>query len=244
MSIDTKIYLNPHATLEKIMNVMHYVSHVPQKYSILKSNSFKAIDFNRPPSLSNPFIIKSLQKNNIQPTETSPNLFSYEFDDVCHEKHMFYVHTDITDNDFFLEDGFKLISGNFHLFNLVLGKKLIDFFGGKMIYADCNSFDDPKNLYIKPGVFKNRLHLFSKMKKEKKDLSQLSDYYFYEFYSKLYRFSKITAVDILTTQEQFKIQQLSPSELLFFKTIDSLEKKEKLEKSLLISSKKNNLFKI
>jgi hypothetical protein len=236
MSVDTKIYLNPHATVEDILKVMHYVSHVPFEYKTFKADAEKkSIHFEKAPSLINPFTIKSQQKLEIQNhINISPSMFLYQFIDIANIQHFFYLHTEISDDPFILQDGFKLLTGKSHLFNLVIGKKMIDFFGGKMIYFDSLSYEDSTNLYTKPGVFKNRLHLVKKLQKEQENipLHKIMDMYFYDFYAKLYSFSKISTLDILNTQEQFKIPQLSSDELLLFKMIDSIEKKEKLEKSL------------
>ena len=142
MGVDTKIYIDQHATAKQIFNVMLKI--VGQEFEPVVFDDRKA-DFKLPPSKKNPWHFKFIKndENNIEPSDIS--YFVMRFEDPVGGHYKCLLHLDVEDE---YSDYRKLLNPSATAVWHAIGKRLVDFFGGKMLYSDASDYDDPNNWYV------------------------------------------------------------------------------------------------
>lgn len=216
MGVNAKIYLNAHAKPKDIMYVI--LKSVGHEFKYRATHPKKDIDPTRLASPSNSWKIEPIT------TEYKINLsdvdyFELNFSDPCNQRYSTLLHFSLEDNQHSWNNE-KLLSPKCNEIWLSIGKKLVDFYGGKMWYADCNDDEDPKNWYVnKKGLF------------PKKTKSQDGDERWYQFQNALNKVKPITKLEI----EQMNEFSAYPSDeripkLKYF--LDKLEMVENLTKEL------------
>lgn len=229
MGIDTRIYLNTHAKPKDIISVI--LKSLGHEFDY-RSNKLKIqIDPNHLSSKSNPWkLVVNNSDYNIKLSD--PEYFELNFEDPCKQKYQTLLFLNIED-DPNLYNNEKLLSPRANEIWLSIGKKLVDFFGGKMMYADCNSDTDPNNWYInKKGLF------------PKKTKSQDGDERWYQFQNCLNKVKRITKLELedMKKHSAYPNDERIPNLKYYF---DKLEMAEQLSKTLnKNNTKKNKSIKI
>lgn len=145
MGIDVKIFLNQHAKAEHVFEVIQKIVGHDFNYKTFDSKKNIKYNFNEPTSKENPWYYKPLKSdyNHIEIKNT--DYFVFHFKDCVGSHYQSLFHFDIEDDDF---DNGKLMGPRSCANWGAIGKRLVDFFGGKMMYADCQDPDDVKNWHI------------------------------------------------------------------------------------------------
>jgi len=161
-TICTKIILSSHAEPEKVFEVICRIvgNEFGHKIS-LRENSWYHKSF-----ISN-----------------KKNCFIFRFSDCAGNMYFTCFFSNVKDNDFL---NCNLLNPRSSAIWCAVGKRLVDFFGGKMIYADYIDQKDPKNLYIckDPIKYPPRLK------------GQPTDEYWYQYHIALINESILTAEEI------------------------------------------------
>ncbi len=223
MGVNAKVYINSHARPKDIMYVI--LKSLGHEF-LHKTNSVrKEIDPSHLSSKSNPW---KLQPNNVdyKINLSDTEYFEINFVDPCKQAYQTLLHLHIEDDPHSWNNE-KMLSPRSNEIWLCISKKLVDFYGGKMWYADCSDEEDPNNWYInKKGLF------------PKKTKSQDGDERWYQFQNALNKVKPITKLEI---EEMNKFSAYPSDEripiLKYF--LDKLEMAENLTKELKNKDKEN-----
>ncbi len=147
MGINARIYLNPHANATHVHEVCQKVVGVNFDIKTLAKDGLSSVDLKNPTSKNNSWYLKpsSDSKGIIEPSDV--NYFNFNFKDVADNSYSCLFHLNLDDDDYSLNNE-KLMSPPSTPAWCAIGKRLIDFFGGKMLYSDAGDFDDSKNWYF------------------------------------------------------------------------------------------------
>lgn len=145
MGIDTKIYLENHANVDKVYDIMAVALGAQTEY-YASSRSKKSPDFNEPSSDTNSWNIKVLHDSWDKFEYIRPTYFDLNVKSICGEKFHTLFFYDIDDNTY-AQNGERLLNPTSSAAWLSIGKKLVDFFGGKMLISDADDYEDPDNWY-------------------------------------------------------------------------------------------------
>jgi hypothetical protein len=142
MGVDTKIILSPHAKAEQVLEVIQKIIGVEFEY-----HTFEKVkpDFAKPSSKDNAWHCKPKESSDNYIKLEAVDYFTLHFKDCAGNQYYTLFHLDNEDYDTELS---KLMGPRSTGVWCAIGKRLVDFFGGKMMYADCNDWDDPNNWYI------------------------------------------------------------------------------------------------
>ncbi len=215
MGVNAKIYLNAHAKPKDIMYVI--IKSIGNEFSY-KGSLKKEVDPTQLASKTNPWKIIPVDldyKINL----SDMDYFELNFSDPCKQKYQTLLHLNIEDDPNSYNNE-KLLSPKSNEIWLCIGKKLVDFFGGKMMYADCNDESDPKNWYI------NKKALFPKKTK-----SQDGDERWYQFQNALNKLKPITKNE-LEEMNQFSVYPGDERIPTLGYYLEKMEMAEKLSKQL------------
>jgi hypothetical protein len=214
MGAKVEIFLEPHAKTEKIFEVILKITgHDFKKYYF---------DDDAPPN----FEQKSSNKNSwyLKPIETSdnkiemeePSWFICEFKDIAKNRLNFSIHTDSDDGHIPL---CKALYPQSTAMWCAIGKRLVDFFGGQVIYSDYRNVDDPSNCYlVKHGKF------------SKKKKSQDSDDRWHLYYNMLNEEPILTSKEIKDMQPFSSL--FSEKDKILISHLEKYEEMKELEKEL------------
>jgi hypothetical protein len=169
MGVDTKIYIDQHATAEQIFKVMLKV--VGQELNPFVFDDKKA-NFELAPSKNNPWHFKYTQNNDNTIMPSDITYFVMLFQDAVGSHYKCLLHLDVEDE---YSDYRKLLNPGATAIWHAIGKRLVDFFGGKMLYSDAEDYDDPDNWYVN-----------EKAKYPARVQGQSGDDRWYQFYSALF----------------------------------------------------------
>lgn len=136
------------------------------------------------------------------------------FKDPCENSYHWFCHLETS------EEGYKLLSPKASVEAIAIGKKIIDFFGGVLLFSDCSDEDDLNNVY------KIKKPIFSKKRK-----NQDSDDRYFQFYNTLKEFPALT-VEEMDWADKHASYTATDRCLKLKDYLAVLEGKEKLEQSL------------
>lgn len=197
MSINTKIYLNPHAHPKEVLEVIQKSLGTDFIQSGLRND----FDPQKPTSKENSWSLK-LPKNcgNIELTDV--DYFTLNIKDPLNQNYNTLFFFKGEDDPEVLNNE-KLLSPKCSTIWLALGKKLVDFFGGKMLFSDSSSKENEKWYINKKGSFPQKMK------------GQSGDDRWYQYYNSL------SKVKILTTQD---LSEMEPFSCYDDDRVDSLRK--------------------
>jgi hypothetical protein len=216
MGVDTKIYLNPHAKPTQIFDVILKV--VGHEFRPTISSLHKKIkpDLNQPPSKDNRWYLKPVkdEENKIEPSDI--RYFNIDFQDAVGSNYHCMIHLDIEDEYF---NYGKLINPGSTPIWHAIGKRLVDFFGGKMLYSDADNYDDPDNWYVnETAKFSARVS------------GQDEDDRWYQYYAALFNEPILHSTEIL--EDKVMYQYLHDREKQLVDYLEYLERVKLVEKEV------------
>lgn len=158
MGIDCRIYLPSHANTRKVFEVIKKTMGAEIKQEVFskttynhrsnkKTESFPEFDPSSPADESNPWHVtfEKNPKHNLNLKDE--NYFEFEFTDPLDTYYRCLIHFDNYESDRFYPGGKELLPSSTAVW-CVIGKRLVDFFGGRLLYSDASDEDDPANWYI------------------------------------------------------------------------------------------------
>jgi hypothetical protein len=185
MGVDVNIYLEPHAKTEQIFEVLLKLfgnDFEPQVF-----DREPTPDYDNNPSLENRWYIEPI-KNAVNQIELSdPTYFRFTFTSCIGEIFSHLVHLDCDEGHIPVS---KALMPHSTATWCAIGKRLVDFFGGKLVYSDSTDDDDPKNYY-----------LVTNPKFPAKTKNEDPNERFYKYYSLLHNEKTITAQEINSMKE-------------------------------------------
>lgn len=227
MGIDARISLLPHARAENIYEVIIKIlgNEFTQEYSQGKVKP----DLNSPSQRGNSWYLRPVEdgKSKIEPTTI--DYFVITTEDCAGSRYRVLIHLDSEDGAFPLSK--QLLPPSTAVWCAV-GKRLVDFFGGKIIFSDCSDFEDPNNYYqVKKGKY------------PPKKPTQDSDDRFYQYANALNSESLLTPKEIRDMETKSASWNEREDKLVYF--LDKYKVAKELEKELKnkssAESKKNKL---
>jgi hypothetical protein len=160
MGINANIYLPAHVKTEHVFQVIQKTvgaeflksTFNDQKHTYVNGR-MKTVevpvpfDPDTPASESNPWRMELADnaKGAIELTDVS--YFRFTFYDMADNHYMSLYHLETEETERALEPGCKSLNPPPTTAWCVIGKRLVDFFGGKMMYSDTMDEDDPDNWY-------------------------------------------------------------------------------------------------
>lgn len=216
MGVDINIKLPLHLKASHLLKVMAKLSgHEMIKRPL--GDDEETVDLNLPCEKDNAWSIR-FDKDNIRidhKPEIDADFSMIEYVNTIEENRTLYFHRIPEDEDC------QLLTSRSNPWNVALGNRLIEFFGGSIIYNDSYDKAD-KKVINKNAIFPRRLP------------TQVGDDRFFQFYNALDQLKPITAEEVLGAQKKaaysFDQKQLSQWEHLRVQEMASKEKDE-LEQS-------------
>ena len=133
MGVDTRIYLPTTCSVRNVGNVMGAYMGLPVKKQSFRDNTGYYV------------IVDGVQINGVPDISCiAIDLKGKLVDGEEHHHLLFHFETEYQDTPMFL-----LCPRSTPLW-IAIGKKLINFFGGHMVYQDCGDWDDLENIYSQP----------------------------------------------------------------------------------------------
>ena len=156
MGVDTKIYLENHANVEKVYDVIaRTLGAELKKYS---SKGLSNLDVDEPSWNGNDWNVSVIHDSRNGFKYVRPTYFDLTLYDVCGQHYHTLFFYDVDDNEY-AQNGERLLNPNASGVWLAIGKKLVDFFGGKMLISDADSWEDPNNWYVKEeGTYSKKIN--------------------------------------------------------------------------------------
>ena len=211
--------------IQKIMGVEFIQTNFPDE------KKKKVFDGNLPISNNNQWhleVTKQYKDSNVIELKDI-NYLTFSFKDVVNNSYYCLYHTQDDSASDKLEPGAKLLNPGHGAIWCLIGKKLVDFFGGKMMYSDSRDEDDLDNWYMNAdGKFAR-----DKYTNELNDKWNL-------FHNLLFKESRITSQELMEMQcyaawynrEENLYQSLKKLEL--FESLDKIPEKNKTTMKLKI----------
>ncbi len=146
MGVSCNIYLEPHAKTEQIFEVLLKVLGNEFEYTFFDRDNKKKQkpDTTKPCDNNNSWYLKPKENPNNRIELKEHDYFTFIFEDVAKNQFYFNIHLDS-------EDGHLPFCKNMSPSSIAtycaVGKRLVDFFGGRLNYSDSDDLDDPKNYY-------------------------------------------------------------------------------------------------
>ncbi len=222
MAINTKIYLQTHAHPKEVLDVIQKTLGTDFIQSGLRGD----FDPKKPSSKDNSWSLK-LPKNCGHIELSDVDYFSLNIKDPLNQDYNVLFFFKAEDDPEVLNNE-KLLTPKSSTIWLVLGKKLVDFFGGKMLYADSTSKENEQWYINKKGIF------------PKKAKGQSGDDRWYQYHNCLSKVKILTSKDI---EEMEPFSCYDDERTVALKSY--LEKYQlSLDISKKLSSKKNNQTKL
>lgn len=143
MGTSVNIYLEPHAQTEKIFEVILKILGHDFDFDHFISGSIP--DYSLPSENKNSWYLTPKENHFNKIDMETPSWFIFNFNDLAGNRINIHIHTDS-------EDGHlpicKSLIMNSSATWCAIGKRLVDFFGGKMIYSDGKDMEDENNCYL------------------------------------------------------------------------------------------------
>lgn len=182
MGIDCKIELGMNAKSSRILDVIQKTVGLPYTYEVFNEKPF---DINSPSSQNNPW--RMVFERCLGKTIGSEivGCFNIQFVTLDGEEHSWFASMETEE-----EDSLVMLPGA-HSLSMLVGKRLVDFFGGRVLFNDMYDWEN-KNYSYK----NNTPHYGKKLKK------QSSDERFYQFFNELNNFEPLSEKDLLFFEQR------------------------------------------
>jgi hypothetical protein len=206
MGVDARIYLPPHAKSEQIFEIALKVlgNEFEKKYF----DSRPVPDFEQPSSKKNSWYLKLIEDSDHILDPERVDYFNMQLKDCVGSIYQTLLHLECEDDDVY--PICRLLSPTSTPIWAAIGERLVDFFGGKIIYSDSKDWEDPDNYYqVKEGKYP-----------EKKP-GQTSDERWYQYYNLLNSEPILSATEIKDIKGKTAYWNERENKLTFF-----LEKQE------------------
>jgi hypothetical protein len=144
MSSNTKIYLSNHAKTEEVFKVIQKIMGAEFTQSV---SGGRTINKNKPASENNPWTIKFKKNEDNTIKLSTDSYFQFYFlDPVGNTQSTLYFFEGM-DSDYSYEQEKYLNPSSSPIWG-VLGKRLVDFFGGKVLFNESSDSDNPNNWHV------------------------------------------------------------------------------------------------
>lgn len=214
MGVDVNIYLEPHAKTEQIFEVMLKI--LGSEFEQKVFNGDKQPDFEQNPSLENKWYLVPVVNPDNKIELKNHSYFDFSFKSCNGEHFSCLIHLDCDEGHISV---CKALMPPSTATWCAIGKKLVDFFGGKLVYSDSKDEDDPKNYYlVKKGKFLPR--------KKNDDPNER----FYLYYELLNNVNTVTAHEIKYMSTHSAYFNDRDKNMIFF--LEKLEAAQELSKEL------------
>lgn len=232
MGVNTNIYLPVHVktkrvfeVIQKTMGVEFFKTSFSNNQTIRKNGKLEHISspspFNPdlPCSKKNPWYMIANEKTKGEIELTSTSYFNFKFNDISGNYYtcLYHLEIDFKDN---IELGSKFLNPSSSILWCAIGKRLIDFFGGKMLYSDEEDEDNLDNWYI------NDSPIFSYQTKEKS-----SDDKWYQYYNALNE-TPLISIKEMNDMLPFASYPIHNREIKLQETLNKIENFKHLENKL------------
>jgi hypothetical protein len=147
MGINARIYLNPHTNATHVHEVCQKVVGVNFNIKTFSKGGIDSIDLKKPSSKENSWYLKPGKESQGNIELSDVNYFNLNFKDVADNSYSCLFHFNVEDDEYSFNNE-KLMGPPSTPVWCAIGKRLIDFFGGKMLYSDAVDFDELKNWYF------------------------------------------------------------------------------------------------
>lgn len=146
MGVDTRIYLQNHANVEKVYDVIARALGAEIKLSA--KVGIDNLEKNEPSSHENDWKATVIHNPKDGFEYKDATYFDIRVTDICNQFYHTLFFYDVDDNEQ-AQNGERLLNPNSSGIWLAIGKKLVDFFGGKMLISDADDWNDQNNWYVK-----------------------------------------------------------------------------------------------
>lgn len=180
MGVDAKIILKNHASVNKVFDVMARVLGAEIELNYRAKDN---IDLSQPSSSENSWTPKVIHnpKDSIEFKDFT--FFEINLKDICGNEYNSLFFYDLDDSED-CKNGERLLAPKSSACWLAVGEKLVEFFGGKLVFADCEDSNDPENIYVvDEGLYSSSINH--------------SDDRWYSYNNALKNIQPITAEDVL-----------------------------------------------
>ena len=144
MGTDTRIYLSNHAKTEQVFEVIQKIMGADFTQSALGG---KSINKNKPSSEGNSWYIKFKKNGSNDIKLSDKTYFQFYFLDPIGNTQSTLYFFEGTENAYSYDQE-KYMNPSSSAIWGVLGKRLVDFFGGKVLFSDSADSDNPDNWHI------------------------------------------------------------------------------------------------
>lgn len=177
MGIDCRIELGNNATTDRIHKVILQIIGHQADYRVFDK---KAFDITQPTSRDNPWHMRFDRSLGSPENSSVTGCVTINFQTLDNKNYSWHCSLE-SDN----EEGKVILPGSYG-FSMMVGKRLVDFFGGRVLFSDMYDWTDEIYAYT------NKTPLYGK-----KTRSQNSDDRFYQFYNALNITEPLSEKDIL-----------------------------------------------
>jgi hypothetical protein len=228
MSSNTKIYLNPHAKTEEVFKVIQKI--MGADFTQSTSGGRKA-NKNLPCGENNPWFVKFKKvPENIIKLSDSQYFNFYFLDPIGNTQSSMYFFEGLND-DFYSSNNEKIMNPDSTALWGVLGKRLVDFFGGKVLFCDSADSDNPDNW-----------HVCEDPKYPQKLQGESSNERYFRFYNSLFNEKLITSNELEEMKKVTRYWNEDDSQLLDY--LKKYEEAKELSDSLHTNPEKGNAKKL
>src|SRR5579875_1394623 len=144
MGSNTKIYLNNYAKTEEVFKVIQKVMGAEFTQSV---SGGRTINKNKPASQTNPWIIKFKKNEDNRIKLSSETYFQFYFLNPIENIESTLYFFEGMDSDYSYQQEKYMNPSSSPIWG-VLGERLVDFFGGKVLYNESADSDNPNNWHV------------------------------------------------------------------------------------------------
>lgn len=218
MGIDVNIYLEPHAKTEQVFEVILKLFGNEFEKKVFQND--KEPDFDSKPSITNKWYFEPVKNSDNQIELSDHSYFRFTFTSCIGEKFSHLIHLDCDEGHIPIS---KALMPHSTATWCAIGKRLVDFFGGKLVYSDSSDDEDPDNYYLVTEP---------KFPPRKKDDDPNER--FYKYYELLYSERIITAEEINNMKERCAYVTETDEHMISYleKFVPALELSQALTKEL------------
>jgi hypothetical protein len=144
MGSNTRIYLSNHAKTEDVFKVIQKIMGAEFTQS---TSGGRSVNKNKPASQTNPWVIKFKKNDSDTIKLSSPSYFQFYFIDPIGNTQSTLYFFEGMDSDYSYQQEKYMNPSSSPIWG-VLGKRLVDFFGGKVLYNESTNSDDPNSWHF------------------------------------------------------------------------------------------------
>jgi hypothetical protein len=200
MGVDVNIFLEPHAKTEQIFKVIFKVlgGDFEQKYF----QGYHIGEFHKPSSINNKWYLEPIMNSDTKIELKDPTYFKLSFKSCSGQHLTCLIHLDC-------EEGHipicKALMPQSNAIWCAIGKRLVDFFGGKLQYCDDKNENNPMNYY-----------LVTNPKFPSRKIDDDSNERFYQFINLLHQETVLNAQEINSMKEHCSQFTEEDKNMIFF----------------------------